>query len=115
MNQLPVELQSQVNQTVSLLESLGFTINREKSQLAPSQQIRFLGFQVDSVIVKLLLPKDNIQQIIQMCHNLATQQVISLRSLSQLLGKMCATTLAVLPTPLWYWNLHPVTQMIGII
>ena len=67
MNQSPVELQSHVNQTVSLLESLGFTINREKSQLVPSQQVRFLGFQVDSVTMKLFLPEDKIQQIVQMC------------------------------------------------
>ena len=36
-----------------LLESLGFTINVAKSQLSPSQQIKFLGFQVDSKRMKL--------------------------------------------------------------
>ena len=106
MNQSLAALQSQVYQTVSLLEALGFTINWEKSQLVPSQQICFLGFQVDSVKMKLFLPEDKIQQITQMCQNLVSQQVVSLRSLSQLLGKMCATTLAVLLAPLWYRNLQ---------
>ena len=105
MNQSPAELQSQVNQTVLLLESLGFTINREKSQLVPSQQIRFLGFQVDSVIMKLFLPEDKIQQIVQMCQNLATQQVIPLGSLSQLYWERCV------PQP---WQCYQPHSGIGI-
>ena len=36
----------QMEMTTQLLESLGFTISREKSQLVLSQQIQFLGFQV---------------------------------------------------------------------
>ena len=106
MNQSLAALQSQVYQTVSLLESLGFIINREKSQLVPSQQIRFLGFHVGSVNMKLFLPEDKIQQITQMCQDFIAQQVVSLRNLSQLLGKMCATTVAVLPDTLWYQNLQ---------
>ena len=38
-----------VGLAVQLLESLGFTINREKSQLTPSQNIQFLG--LDEVLL----------------------------------------------------------------
>ena len=37
----------QTNFAIDLLESLGFRINREKSQLIPSQHMPFLGFVVD--------------------------------------------------------------------
>ena len=77
MNQSLEVLQSQVNHTVSLLESLGFTINREKSQLVPTQQIRFLGFIVDLVAMKLSLPADKLQQLIQMSRSLLYQQTVS--------------------------------------
>jgi len=52
---------------MSLFESLGFTINREKSQLVPTHQICFLGFQMDSENMKPFLSEDKMEQIIQMC------------------------------------------------
>ena len=103
MNQLLEVLQSQVNHTVSLLESLGFTINSEKSQLVPTWQIRFLDFIVDLVAMKLSLPEDKLQQLVQMSQSLLSQQTVSLRTRFSTTG---ATTLAVLPTPLWYCNLQ---------
>jgi len=62
---------------MALLESLGF---REKFQWVPSQQIHF-RFQVDSENMNLFLPEDKMEQIIQMCQSLMSQQTISLRSL----------------------------------
>ena len=41
---------------LSLLESLGFLINYEKSNLTPSQQIVFLGMLVDSASMQFILP-----------------------------------------------------------
>ena len=51
--------------------------------------------------MKLFLPEDKMEQIIQMS---LVSTDISHRSLSQLLG-MCATSLAVLLAPLWYQQL----------
>ena len=116
MNQSLEVFQSQANQTVQLLESLGFNIDWEKSQLVPSRKIQFLGFQVDSMTMKLFLLEDKVQQISQMSHNLLSQQKVSLRCLSQLLGKMSATNLAVLPAPLWYHSLQQlkIQSLIGL-
>lgn len=38
------ECETNVRITISVLEKLGFIINREKSQLVPSQNCIFLGF-----------------------------------------------------------------------
>ena len=43
--------------TVNLLESLGFTVNYQKSVLLPTTTIEFLGFLVDSKTLTLSLPK----------------------------------------------------------
>ena len=50
MHQSKEILQHQVQLTVHLLESLGFIINGDKSQLDPSQEIQFLGFQTNEVL-----------------------------------------------------------------
>ena len=42
-----------VNTTVDLLQSLGFTVHPEKSLLVPTQEIEFLGFALNSVEVKI--------------------------------------------------------------
>ena len=48
---------------VFLLENLGFVINRDKSILEPTQEIEFLGFNVNSVNTELSLPSKKIKQI----------------------------------------------------
>ena len=47
-----------VNATVDLLQFLGFTIHPEKTVLAPSQEIEFLGFVLNSVEMKIALVKN---------------------------------------------------------
>ena len=42
------ELEGQLQQITSLLETLGFVVNQENSQLATSQTIQYLGFLIDS-------------------------------------------------------------------
>lgn len=51
------EVQDHLQQLVSLLTSLGFLINWEKSVLAPNQVMEFLGFLVDSRTLSLSIPQ----------------------------------------------------------
>ena len=46
------ELEGQLQQITSLLETLGFVVNQENSQLATSQTIQYLGFLIDSREIK---------------------------------------------------------------
>ena len=47
-------------QTIFLMENLGFVINQKKSQLEPVQKIEFLGLIIDSVSLTLALPTEKI-------------------------------------------------------
>ena len=44
-----------ITETVKLLQSLGFTINPEKSVVKPTQKLTFLGFVLNSKIMTLTL------------------------------------------------------------
>lgn len=58
------ECMDQLSLLRKLLESLGFVINDAKSQLQPTARICFLGFIIDSISLKILLPEDKLQKII---------------------------------------------------
>ena len=59
----------QVGLAIQLLESLGFTNNREKSQLTLSQRIQFLGIQVNSQEMKLFLPEERMPYLRISCQS----------------------------------------------
>ena len=90
----------QTNFAIDLLESLGFRINREKSQLIPSQHIPFLGFVVDSTIGK----NASIQSLAATLKE--SSQPVTLRSLSRFIGMCTATRPAVFQTPAHYRQLQ---------
>ena len=67
-------LLKQVQQTITLLEQLGFTVNKLKSILVPYHQITYLGLLVDTTLMKLLLPEEKIQQITNDCRQMLTKE-----------------------------------------
>ena len=99
-------LLKQVHQTITLLEVLGFTVNRPKSVLDPCQQITYLGFQVDSLLMQLLLPEEKIQLIVTDCKRMLTKGTIAAQELASVIGRLSATRLAVLPAPLYTRHLQ---------
>ncbi|KAM9975309.1 hypothetical protein ACTFIW_010337 [Dictyostelium discoideum] len=74
---------SNLKKTMDLLVKLGFKLNLEKSVLEPTQSITFLGLQIDSVSMKLLL------------------DCCSPRKLAGLKGKLIALKDAVIPFRLY--------------
>ena len=93
-------LLKQVHQTITLLEQLGFTVNRLKSILDPCHQIIYLGLQVDTTSMTLSLPTEKMQQIINSCKLILTKESITAQELAAVIGRMSAARLAVLPAPL---------------
>lgn len=87
---------------MEILEGLGFLINKIKSVLVPSQQMTFLGFNVDSVEMNLSLPKQKIQKIQKLCISMKVTKKISIRKLSELIGNLTASIQAIFPAPLHY-------------
>ena len=91
---------------ISLLESLGFLINYEKSNLTPSQQIVFLGMLVDSASMQFILPQQKAVQIQKECRLLLNTNRPTIRHLSRVLGLLEACRPAVWSAPLHYRELQ---------
>ena len=89
-----------------LLENLGVVINLEKSVLVPTQKLEFLGFVINTIDRILVLPDDKVKSIKFLCRTLLGQQLVSVRDLSQLIGKLTASIQAVFPAPLHYRHLQ---------
>ena len=60
---------------VTLLELLGFNVNREKSCLIPTQVITFLGFVIDSTVETLSLPEEKVVKVKSICKKAKCQTV----------------------------------------
>ena len=97
------KLTDDVHLSLFLLENLGFIINIKKSILSLSQEIKFVGMIVNSVSMDLKLPGEKIRQ--EARHLLHIAQP-SAQSLSQLLGKLNATTPALQMAPLFCRSLQ---------
>ena len=61
------EAQSHTAMAVSLLASLGFTVNLEKSCLILTQIVTFLGFVIDSTVDALSLPQEKVVKVKSLC------------------------------------------------
>ena len=100
-----LEAESSFQQTKSLLESLGFIVNNEKSQSKAVQRIEFLGFTIDSAAMVISLPLKKVKNIKMSCRQLLRDKVTTIHKLAQVTGTLVATNLAVLPAPLHYRGL----------
>jgi hypothetical protein len=89
------EAVSAVNRTLTLLQSLGFTVHWEKSELTPSTKLRFLGVDIDSESMSWSPTRDRLIQVRRECRRVLNRArrerwptVPSLRRLVGLLGYM---------------------------
>ena len=57
---------------VSLLESLGFTINWTKV-VYPAQRLTFLGVEIDTAKCKLRLPDDHVVELLSLCKQILSE------------------------------------------
>jgi hypothetical protein len=80
---------------IFLLEHLGFVLNHEKSVLEPSQQMRFLGVQINSVTMTLSVPEQKAQKLMDLCRWGKANPNMTALELSQIIGKLAATMPAV--------------------
>ena len=74
--------------------------------LEPYQLIEFLGFLVDSRVMKLFLPQEKIDKIKKECQAMLRKAHSSARDLAHLIGLLTATNPACLPAPLHYRGLQ---------
>ena len=94
-------LREHVYQVLFLLENLGFIVNSKKSLLSPSQEIEFLGMIVNSQTMEIKLPGQKIKKIKQEARQILDHPRPSAQEVSQLLGKLNATSPALQMAPLF--------------
>ncbi|KAM9994160.1 hypothetical protein ACTFIZ_002975 [Dictyostelium cf. discoideum] len=95
------ECLSNLKKTMELLVKLGFKLNLEKSVLEPTQSITFLGLQIDSLSMKLFVPKEKKKSVIKEIRNFLKLDCCSPRKLAGLKGKLIALKDAVIPFRLY--------------
>ena len=79
------------DKTLSVLSSLGFQINWDKSLLIPSQNILHLGYLWDSKSMSISLPVDKLSKIKSLCRY-CLNNPCNLRSLASLLGLLVSSS-----------------------
>ena len=75
-----------VNVTVDLLQSLGFTIHLKKSFLAPAQETELLGFAFNSVEIKIKLTEFKSGKIFLKIKRLLYEEKQTIRNLAFVIG-----------------------------
>ena len=78
-----------------MLQSLGLTINFEKTMLVPSQIINYIGARLNSLKARVFLPPERIQKLKKAVHKLKPHSLVSAHHAQHLLGLMASTTVAL--------------------
>ena len=91
-----------ITETVELLTELGFIVHTEKSQFSPVQQLKYLGFIIDSSNMTVTLPVDKKAKIVDMCTELYCQPAPTIRQVAKVIGNLVAAFPAVQFGPLYY-------------
>ena len=74
----------------------------KKSTLTPSKKIEFLGIIINSVRMEMSLSEEKVPKIITKCLKMLDRKKVSIREVTQLIGTLSSTSMAVLPAPLQY-------------
>ena len=103
----PLELSQAINDTISLLTSLGFTIHDTKSVTTPTQVIIFLGFVLNSQNMTISMVPGKADVIKSKCHTLVHMQgSVQIREVASVVGLMVSAFSGVQYAPLFYRSLE---------
>ena len=80
-----------ISDTTALVDSLGFTIQPDKSIFVPTQEIQFLGFLLNFRNMTVRLTAEKIDNIVGECRSILTKGAVTIRALAQLVGKLVAS------------------------
>ena len=99
MNQNGTLVDTPAKQLLQDLQDHGFIINWEKAVLTPTQVIKFLGFVVCSVSMRLYVPAEKVQQVEELVSKLTKGQDggHTFRELARIAGKLVAMAMAIPP------------------
>jgi hypothetical protein len=95
-----------ISETVSLLDSLGFTIHPTKSVMQPTQIIIFLGFVLNSQNMTIRLTHEKAKEIKELCCKYVKNREITIREFAQIVGKLVAAEPGVEYAPIYIKSLE---------
>lgn len=84
-----------VQETVGLLQRLGFVINFDKSSLVPHKTQKFLGFELNSHSMCLQLPTEKRKNILEKIKNMECKEIIKIRDFAKFLGTITSICPAI--------------------
>lgn len=87
--------QLNITEVVKLYAKLGLRVNYAKSELVPKQKIKFLGFLLDSISMRLELPKEKKLKIVQNSLEFLNSSKNSIERLAELIGILISACPAV--------------------
>ena len=95
---------SNAQDTVFLMDSLGFTIHPDKSVLMSTQTISFVGFILNFVSMNVCLTPEKTNNLILCCKELLRLDSFSIMEFARVIGKLVASQPGVFHAPLFYKN-----------
>ena len=82
-------------ETINVLTSLGFVLHVAKSVFIPTRKITFLGFELDSVPMKIRLTNEKISKIMLHISKLLHSERNTIRELAQVIGLLVSSFPAI--------------------
>ena len=98
----PVDCTKNVKATVSLFSELGFYLHEEKSVLQPTQQLIFLGFQLDSCKMTVSPTPKKVTKTVHACTQLKNKPVPLVSDVAEVIGILVSNFPGVEFGPLHY-------------
>ena len=95
-----------ISETVSLLDSLGFTIHPTKSVMQTTQIIIFLGFVLNSQNMTIRLTNEKAKEIEELCCKYVKNREITIREFAQIVGKLVTAEPGVEYAPIYIKSLE---------
>jgi hypothetical protein len=91
-----------VDDTILQFDALGFIIHPDKSAFIPSQELVLLGFIINSVHMTITLTPEKKGVLKELCHSLISKQLLTIREVAQVIGKIISSFPGVAHGPLYY-------------
>ena len=105
LDQLRLGCQENTVLVVETLESLGLTINHQKSVLVPCQRLVFFGYIIDTVQFKVFLIDEKVQRILFKAQILLEYEIVWVRELASFIDVVVSSFYAIFEAPLHYMAL----------
>ena len=95
-----------VQDTVDAFQKLEFVIHPVKSVFIPTQEIEFLGFLLNSILMTIRLPPTKAAHVRRTCQNFLLRTEMTIRETAQVIGLIVSSLPAVQFGELYYRNLE---------